>query len=77
MFGVFAAVAVASTPHFKKGGIPKCTITGGSTSQTTTCTASLAGLGNEDVVVKLSTSGFAVYQCQNGGGNTAPGQTRY
>jgi hypothetical protein len=40
------------------------------------CTATLAGLGNEDLNVHLSVSGFALYQCQNGGGNTAPGQNR-
>lgn len=41
-----------------------------------TCTATLSGLGNADVNVRLSASGFALYQCHNGGGNTAPGQKR-
>jgi hypothetical protein len=36
----------------------------------------LAGLGFGDLNVNTTVSGFAVYQCQNGGGNTAPGQNR-
>ena len=71
---IFAAPsAVAASPHFKKGGSPTCTITG-STSKSTTCTATLAGLGQQDLVVTTSTNGFALYQCQNAGGNVAPGQ---
>jgi hypothetical protein len=33
-------------------------------------------LGNGDLQVNVTVSGFAVYQCQNGGGNVAPGQNR-
>ena len=40
------------------------------------CTGTLAGLGNDDLLLRLSVSGFAVYQCQNGGGNIAPGQNK-
>ena len=47
-----------------------------STSQSVTCTGELAGLGNTDLVLSLTVSGFAVYQCQNPGGNIAPGQNR-
>ncbi len=36
----------------------------------------MAGLGNADVHIVTTVSGFAVYECQNGGGNTAPGQNR-
>lgn len=36
----------------------------------------LAGLGNEDLLINTTVEGFAVYQCQNQGGNTAPGQNR-
>ncbi len=68
--------AFASSPHFKKGGSPTCTITSSTTSASTTCTATLAGLGGGDLDILLTTAGFAVYQCQNGGGNTAPGQNR-
>ena len=81
-----AALALASTtfssglaasPHFKKGGEPKCTISRSGTSSTsTTCTASLAGLGNGDLSVNTTVSGFAVYQCRNQGGNVAPGQNK-
>jgi hypothetical protein len=71
-----ASVAVAASPHFKRNGEPVCTITGPSTSQTVTCTGTLAGLGNADLGLDLSVNGFALYQCQNQGGNTAPGQNR-
>jgi hypothetical protein len=72
-----ASVAVAASPHFKKGGEPTCTVTSTSApSATTSCSASLAGLGNTDVKVTLTTEGTAVYQCQNGGGQTAAGQNK-
>jgi hypothetical protein len=71
-----AAPAFAASPHFKHGGSPTCTISGSTTSKSTTCTASLTGLGGGDVDIAVTTSGSAVYQCQNGGGNTAPGQNR-
>jgi hypothetical protein len=70
-----AAAAVAASPHFKHGGEPACTISG-TNPKTTSCSASLAGLGNEEVRVVLTTSGSAVYQCRNAGGNTAPGQNK-
>ena len=70
-----ASAAFAASPHFKRGGEPVCTFSG-TTSIPVTCTATLAGLGNQDLNVHLSVSGFALYQCQNGGGNTAPGQNR-
>jgi hypothetical protein len=75
VFGALSAVAVASSPHFKKGGVPVCTFSG-TTSIPVTCTGKLAGLGNEDLNIHLSVSGFALYQCQNAGGNTAPGQNK-
>jgi len=75
--GTTATAALAASPHFKKGGTPTCTISGGGTSSTsTTCTGSLTGLGGGDVEIDTTVNGFAVYQCQNGGGNTAPGQNR-
>jgi len=70
-----ASTATAASPHFKKGGEPVCTISG-TTSKSTTCTASLSGLGGGDLTINTTVSGFAVYQCQNGGGNIAPGQNR-
>ena len=86
MLFVFAAVgataaisvpaALAGSPHFKHGGTPVCTITSSGSSSSTTCTASLTGLGNGDVTINVTVSGFAVYQCQNGGGNTPTGQNK-
>ncbi len=70
-----AGQAFANSPHFKKGGEPVCTFSG-TTSIPVTCTGTLAGLGMEDLNVHLAVSGFALYQCQNGGGNTAPGQNK-
>jgi hypothetical protein len=67
--------ALVGSAHFKKGGEPSCTFSG-TTSIPVTCSATLAGLGNQDLNVGLSVSGTALYQCQNGGGNTAPGQNR-
>jgi hypothetical protein len=75
--GLAVTSALGSSVHFKKGGTPSCTISGAGTSSTsTTCTGSVAGLGGEDVTIDVTVGGFAVYQCQNGGGNTAPGQNR-
>jgi hypothetical protein len=70
-----APSAFAASPHFKKGGEPTCTFSG-STSIPVTCTGTLSGFGNEDLNIHLAVSGFALYQCQNGGGNTAPSQNR-
>jgi hypothetical protein len=73
--GLTASAALASSPHFKRGGEPVCTFSG-TTSITVTCTGTLAGLGNADLGLDLSVSGFALYQCQNGGGQLSPGQNR-
>jgi len=70
-----SAVAFAASPHFKKNGEPLCSFSG-TTSIPVSCTQSIAGLGNDDLLARLSVSGFALYQCQNGGGNIAPGQNR-
>jgi hypothetical protein len=79
-FLVFATPAFASGEHFTHGGVPTCTITpvvtANATSQSVVCTGELAGLGNADLVLNLSVSGSAVYQCQNNGGNIAPGQNK-
>jgi hypothetical protein len=77
MTGALATAASAASVHFKKGGTPTCTITGTGTATTsTTCTGEVAGLGNEDIDILVSVGGFAVYQCQNQGGNIAPGQNK-
>ena len=74
--GLTASPALAQNPHFKRNGEPVCTVTVSGGSATTNCSGALAGLGNEDLLLELTTSGTAVYQCQNQGGNTAPGQNR-
>lgn len=73
---VTAPPASASSPHFKKDGSPVCVVSGSGSTSSTVCTGAMAGLGNADVDLNTTVSGFAVYQCQNGGGNTAPGQNR-
>jgi hypothetical protein len=74
---VGAQASLATSPHFKKGGEPTCTITAVSAaSDTVTCTATLAGLGNFDLRVTTTVLGSAVYTCQNNGGNQAPGQNK-
>jgi hypothetical protein len=73
--GLSATAALAASPHFKRGGTPVCTFSG-STSIPVTCTGTLAGLGNDDLLLNLSVSGSAVYQCRNNGGNIAPGQNK-
>jgi hypothetical protein len=75
LFALTVTVVFANSPHFKPGGAPVCTFSG-TTSIPVTCTGTLAGLGNEDLNLHLAVSGFALYQCQNGGGNTAPGQNK-
>ena len=73
---VTAPSATSASPHFKKNGSPTCTISASGATASTTCQAVLAGLGNADVDITVTVAGFAVYQCQNGGGNTAPGQNK-
>jgi hypothetical protein len=59
--------------HFTQGGTPTCTL---NADTTVDCTAELAGLGEGDIVITTSVGGAAVYQCQNRGGNLAPGQNK-
>jgi hypothetical protein len=67
---VFAAAAVAQSPHFI--GTPSCTK---SLTSGLTCSGKAAGLGNEPAFVFLTASSVtATYECVNKGGNVAPGQ---
>lgn len=77
VFTTGLSAAQAASPHFKKNGEPVCTVTYTSASSTSTiCRTVLAGLGNDDLLAKVTVSGSAVYQCQNQGGNVAPGQNK-
>ena len=77
VFTTGLSAAQAASPHFKKNGEPVCTVTYTAASSTsTTCHTVLAGLGGEDLLAKVTVSGSAVYQCQNQGGNVAPGQNK-
>jgi len=77
LFILTALPAMAASPHFKRGGEPTCKIADSSAnSKSTTCTATLAGLGGGNLDISTTVSGSAAYQCQNNGGSTAPGQNR-
>ena len=73
VFAVMSAVALATSPHFKKGGTPACTISGnGTTTVSAECTGALTGLGFGDLHINTTLTGFAVYQCQNPSGQHEP-----
>jgi hypothetical protein len=76
VFGLTATAATAASPHFKRGGSPTCTVSTSGSTSSTVCSASLAGLGNATLVINVTVAGQAVYQRQNNGGQTAPGQNR-
>jgi hypothetical protein len=81
LIGAVAAistVAFAGNPHFLKGSTPTCTFsTVGTQTDSVTCSGgTIAGLGNADLGLDLSGSGFATFTCTNKGGTTAPGQNK-
>ena len=66
---ITVSVALADSVHNKNG--PSCADNG----LTASCTGSLAGLGNFDILVKLTTTGVGDSTCTSPGGNTkVPGQ---
>ena len=71
-----APLASADSPHFKKGGTPTCNISTSSGSSSATCTGSISGLGNGDVLINTTLQGSATYTCTNQGGNASPGQNK-
>lgn len=72
LVGAIAAPLIyAASVHFK-GGNPTFSDQG---TTLKTC-FSLAGLGNGDVTIIVTTTGSATTLCTNQGGNTAPGQNK-
>ena len=74
--GLVASTATAPSHHFKRNWSPTCNVRTSGSYSSTTYSASLSGLGGGDLVIEVTVGGGAVYQCQNGGGQTAPGQNR-
>ena len=69
--GIVTSVAAAA--HFTKKGAPTCIDTG----TVLTCSGELAGLGNENLVVDLSSDALATFLCGTpGNANTAPGANK-
>src|SRR5215216_6583989 len=66
--GLCATAAFGASPHFKKGGTPKCRDTG----TQLVCSGSLAGLGNEDVDIVLTADAEATFFCVNPSGKNEP-----
>jgi hypothetical protein len=60
----------SGNPHFV--GEPSFFLNG----NTVTATGSIAGLGNTDIDLQLLVTGTQTVQCENPGGNIAPGQTQ-
>jgi hypothetical protein len=67
-----ASAALAQNPHFVRG--PEATDQG----TTLNVTGSIAGLGGADgeAIVGIVADGVAIFDCQNPGGNIAPGQRK-
>jgi hypothetical protein len=67
-----AGVALAQSGHFIENGAgaPECTDIGTQVQ----CTGKVAGLGGTTFEITVQASGIAEVECENPGGNVAPGQ---
>src|SRR2546426_11363922 len=73
VLAIAAGVVFAASVHFKNSTPLKATNNG--SALTLTVTGALAGLGNADVLIKVTTAGTGPTTCSNpGNGNQAPGQ---
>src|SRR4029453_2817741 len=68
----FPSAAFAQSGHFVTGGnnAPICDDIG----TQVTCTGKVAGLGGTTFEITIEAAGLATVECENPGGNVAPGQ---
>lgn len=69
---MFASAALAQSGHFLTSGAnaPSCVDVGLSVQ----CSGKVAGLGGTTFEIRVTAPGTAIVECENPGGNVAPGQ---